>query len=157
MFKRVMWATDGLAAADMALPYAKALVPRDGVLLAVHCSELFVGGKGSGYPVRADEQDLQARIRTEVAQARDEGIAVELTFASVGGVGPAHRIAETAAELGADVLVVGTRGHGAISGLLTGNTTRQLLHLAPCPVFAVGPGAKPVVHRRSEPALKAAA
>ena len=156
MFKRVMWATDGLAAADLALPYAKALVPRDGVLLVVHCNELLVG-RAAGYPVRADEQDLQAKIRTEVAQARDEGIAVELTFASVRGVGPAHTIAETAAELAADVLVVGTRGHGAITGLLTGNTTRQLLHLVPCPVFAVGPGAKPVVHRRSEPAMKAAA
>ncbi|HVP76141.1 MAG TPA: universal stress protein [Gaiellaceae bacterium] len=156
MFRRVMWATDGLAAADMALPFAKALVPVDGVLLAVHCNELLVG-RAAGYPLRADEQDLQRKIRTQVAQAREEGIAVELTLVTVMGVGPARRIAETATELGADVLVVGTRGHAAITGLLTGNTTRRLLHIAPCPVFAVGPGAKPIVPGRREPVMKAAA
>jgi len=156
MFKRVMWATDGLEAADTALPYAKALVPADGVLLAVHCKEFLVAAaKGGAHPLRADEPELQTKIRNQVAQVRTEGIAAELRLAS--GVSPARSIAKAAAELGADVIVVGTRGHGAIAGLLTGNTTRRLLHIAPCPVVAVGPGAKPVFPARREPAVKKAA
>jgi nucleotide-binding universal stress UspA family protein len=38
---------------------------------------------------------------------------------------------------GADVVVVGTRGHTAIGGLLLGSVTQRLLHVAPCPVLAV--------------------
>jgi nucleotide-binding universal stress UspA family protein len=156
MFKRVMWATDGLAPADAALPYAKALVPAGGVLLAVHCKELLVG-KAAGYPVRADERDLQAKIQDQVAQVREEGVTAELKLATVIGVDPARRIADAAAELGADLIVIGARGHGAVAALLTGNTTRRLLHIAPCPVFAVGPGAKPVVPGRRESVVKKAA
>ena len=42
-----------------------------------------------------------------------------------------------ARELSADVIVVGTRGHGRRSGMLLGSVTQRLLHVAPCPVVAV--------------------
>jgi nucleotide-binding universal stress UspA family protein len=49
----------------------------------------------------------------------------------------AHAIAEAAEKDGADLIVVGTRGHSALGGLLRGSVTQRLLHLAPCPVLAV--------------------
>jgi nucleotide-binding universal stress UspA family protein len=49
----------------------------------------------------------------------------------------AHAIADVAAEAEGDVIVVGTRGHTAFSGLLLGSVTQRLLHIAPCPVLAV--------------------
>jgi len=157
MFKRVMWATDGLEAADAALPYAKTLVPPDGELIAVHCKERYFGGRGAGCPVRADEDELQAKIEGQLAKAREEGMTVQLAVTACSGVSPAHSIARAAADLHADVLVVGTHGHGAITGLLAGNMTRRLLHIAPCPVFAVGPGAKPVAPVSREPVVRKAA
>ena len=53
--------------------------------------------------------------------------------------GAAHTIAEEAKEAGADLIVVGTRGHTALAGLLLGSVTQRLLHIAPCPVLAVPP------------------
>jgi len=38
-----------------------------------------------------------------------------------------------------DLVVVGTRGHGRVAGMLLGSVTQSLLQVAPCPVVAVPP------------------
>ena len=50
---------------------------------------------------------------------------------------PADLIADVAHESDADLIVVGTRGHGRVAGMLLGSVTQRLLHVAPCPVLAV--------------------
>ncbi len=141
MFRTIVWATDGSEAADRALPYAKALAEGDDrALVVVHSKELFVGRAG-GWPVLADEDELEAKIRRQVEEARAEGL--DATFKLVTGAAPgaAHMISDAARDVGADVIVVGTRGHTPIAGLLLGSVTQRLLHIAPCPVLAV-PAAK---------------
>jgi hypothetical protein len=36
-----------------------------------------------------------------------------------------------------DVLVVGTRGHSTVAGLLLGSVAQRLLHIAPCPILVI--------------------
>jgi nucleotide-binding universal stress UspA family protein len=48
---------------------------------------------------------------------------------------PARALLDEA--VGADLLVVGTRGHGGFAGLLLGSVSKECVHHATCPVVVV--------------------
>jgi nucleotide-binding universal stress UspA family protein len=139
VFRKVLWATDGSEAADRALPHAKAIAAESGApLVVVYCEEFTMPGKGGGsLPVHANEDQLQAKVEQQVAELAGDGIAARLESARSRVGGAAHAIADTALREEADLIVVGTRGHTPIAGLLLGSVTQRLLHIAPCPVLAV--------------------
>lgn len=64
----------------------------------------------------------------------EEGIAYQ---AHVKLGDPAETLSALADELGCDYIVMGTRGLGAISGIVLGSVTRKVLHLANVPVTCV--------------------
>jgi len=61
------------------------------------------------------------------------------TRASVAGGDPAEAINDIASERGTGLIVMGTRGHGGITGLLLGSVARNVLLHAPCSVLIVRP------------------
>ena len=137
MFKTVIWAADGSEAADRALPTALELwAEANGRLLVVHANER-LGGRAGGAPVMVDEEDLQRELETKVKDLVESGVNASFHVASGLNTDPADLIAEFAKESDADVIVVGTRGHGRVAGMLLGSVTQRLLHVAPCPVLAV--------------------
>lgn len=147
MFKTIIWATDGSETADGALPFARALAESEGGrLIAVHSKEVFVGGRATGFPVLADEEELDLKIERQVNELRAGGL--DATFKLISGMSShaSKMVADVARDFDADVIVVGTRGHGPLAGALVGSVTQQLLHIAPCPVLAVAP-AKQVAKR----------
>jgi nucleotide-binding universal stress UspA family protein len=140
MFKKIAWATDGSAAADDALPYAKSLAEAAGCeLVVVHAVERLIG-RAAGMPAYADEPELTAKIRRQVQEAVEEGFEARLKIVTGHAPEAPRMIAQVAEEVGADVIVVGTRGHSALAGLVLGSVTQRLLHIAPCPVLAVPAG-----------------
>ena len=54
---------------------------------------------------------------------------------------PAEALARILADEGADFLVVGTRGRGAMRSVLLGSVAQEVLAVAPCPVVVVPPQA----------------
>jgi nucleotide-binding universal stress UspA family protein len=147
VFKNIVWATDGSEHSDRALQYAKELAIRDDAnLYVLHVIERIAGSRAAGLTWRADEDHLEAKVKAQMAQLSDDGAKASLLITSGHDAQPAQDIADASLQVGADLIVVGTRGHSAIGGLLLGSVTQRLLHLAPCAVLAVPPaqGAIPV-------------
>jgi nucleotide-binding universal stress UspA family protein len=139
MFETIMWASDGSDHADRALEYARELAQEKGSkIVVIHVKEIMVGRAG-GYPVEADETEVEEKVQRQVRELSDAGLNATYEEAVAGAGGAAHAIADAAKDAGADVIVVGTRGQGPLSGLLLGSVTNRLLHIAHCPVLAVPP------------------
>lgn len=73
-------------------------------------------------------------IVTRTVKAVDERIAA--TGRALGGV-PGAAIVEACEEVGADLLIAGSRGYGPVFRVLLGSVSTQLAHKAPCPVLVV--------------------
>jgi nucleotide-binding universal stress UspA family protein len=138
MFKKIVWATDGSKNADRALTVAKSLAAEQGAALTiVHVVQRIASGKAKGLTWYADEEEVVERVKKLGAELSGEGLNTSVKIVDDRGIQPAHDIADAAREAGADLIVMGTRGHSAISGLLLGSVTQRMLHVAPCPVLAV--------------------
>ena len=66
----------------------------------------------------------------------------------------AHVIADAAVNTGADLIVVGARGHTKLLGFVLGSVTHRLMQIATCPVLTVPPADR---HRLREAGNSAAA
>ncbi len=134
MFDTIVWATDGSETADRALPLVTELARTYGSkIVAVHANEL-LRGRFSGGPVYADEEELLVKISAQVSELRETGLDIELKVETSSRHGVDELIALAAREVEADLIVVGTHGHGGVATVLLGSVTKALLHVAPCPV-----------------------
>jgi nucleotide-binding universal stress UspA family protein len=82
----------------------------------------------------AVENNASEQMSRWLAHLQNAGFVVEAR--SMYGQ-PAPCIREEAEQLGADYVVVGSHGHGALYDLVVGSTASALLKDAPCPVLIV--------------------
>jgi nucleotide-binding universal stress UspA family protein len=81
-------------------------------------------------------------VRSELKRFLDPAAAAGVACEGVVVQGrPAPSIAQYALESAADLIVMGTHGHGGFERLLLGSVTEKVLRKAPCPVLTVGPAA----------------
>jgi nucleotide-binding universal stress UspA family protein len=84
------------------------------------------------------EDQLGAGAREFLAATVAEAKAAEPELDVIGELAEMRPAAALlAAARGADLLVVGSRGHGGFAGLLLGSVSSQCVHHAPCPVVVV--------------------
>jgi len=103
---------------------APAIVPGDSSSMVVDLSRM---------QARA-ETGAAAQLSALKARLREGGLEAEAV--EVGGI-PTVQILEQAGALGADYIVMGSHGHGAVYDLLIGGTTHAILKRARCPVVVV--------------------
>jgi len=85
-----------------------------------------------------DDEIAEARQRVMDSFSAWQPIAVDVLI-DTGH--PAIRILERAAALPADLIVIGTHGHGGFERLVLGSVTEKILRKATCPVMTVPPRA----------------
>jgi nucleotide-binding universal stress UspA family protein len=157
MFTKVIWATDGSEHADRAMDAAVEVAKGDGgEVHVVHVVEKLVSGRASGLDAFGNEDEVKAKIKRQATEiARENGIKTVIHVLPARTLKIPEAIADLAEDVGADLIVVGTRGHSPIGGVMLGSVTQGLLHISPCPVLAVPPSAVRAAEPAPEPAAAA--
>jgi nucleotide-binding universal stress UspA family protein len=91
-----------------------------------------------GLPIPRTSLELQ--LATEHRLARFAAALVESSGSSrclVESGSPAATIVRVASELAADLVVIGTRAHRGVAGLVLGSVAHEVMTCAPCPVVTL--------------------
>ena len=127
--------TGGQAALRFAVAEARLRGADVRAVTAWHMSTMaYGGGFGPGVDPTAFEESANASLERALAALGDEAKGVEITRALRMGQ-PAQVLVEEGSD--ADLLVVGSRGHGGFAGLLLGSVSHQCALHARCPVVIV--------------------
>jgi nucleotide-binding universal stress UspA family protein len=138
MFRKILFANEGLPAADRALMYVEHLARRCGSeVLVLHAFE--VPRRYATIEAYDELHDSFERAAWEVVDdAVGELQKVEVSARGMVREGPAaHVILQVADEEDASLIVLGTRGPSSAAELLLGSVSTEVLRLARCPVLAV--------------------
>jgi nucleotide-binding universal stress UspA family protein len=139
MVKHIIWATDGSPTVGSEYPVVKDLAASSGAkLIVAHAGEM-VSAAEAGIFVDSTEV-LQAKLEQTVEDLKDAGVDAELALVEASPRSAAQAIADLAQNVGADVVIVGNRGYGALAAVFLGSFTFRLLQIAQCPVLVVPTG-----------------
>ena len=142
---RILLAVDGSVSSDRATELVATFnLPPDSLIRVVGVHRPysdFLGmawasmGEGSSVSETEEEAEMrhlrEAIARAEVVLARPE---VKIEGFLVQGR-PGSSIVDEAGAMAADLVVVGSRGHGRIATMLLGSTASEIVDHAPCPVL----------------------
>lgn len=134
---RIAVGVDGSVCGDQALVWAAEEAQRCGAeLLLVHGWTYPYQGPRNGASEARDDMKLDAMRMLEACSKRVKDRAPELRVHSIiSEQSPAKAIIDAGKE--ADLLVVGSRGHGGFAALLLGSVSRTVLQHSAVPVVVV--------------------
>jgi nucleotide-binding universal stress UspA family protein len=139
MFSTILLGLDGSDGCLVAVPVAADIARRyEARIVLAHVDER-IAAKGGVVSVRADEDRIQLELREWAEQLSAQGIETTVETLRLVLGGPAHALERLAERVGADLIVVGRRGHSPVVGLLLGSVSLRLLGIARRPVLAVPP------------------
>ena len=139
--KKILIATDGSDSAHEALEFGLDLAAeQDAKAFIVHVAPAVdvmpyanFGYVAPSVPHEFDEHDREC-LQEAAELAAEKGVDVETGLLKGR---PADEIVTYADTIDADLIVVGSRGHGAIASALIGSVSRGVLHESRRPVLVV--------------------
>lgn len=135
--KKVLVAVDGSAPSIRAARVALSLVEKSqgDVTLAFVAPQVIIPSEAPFSTGDLTREAMKAGERTLEEVAKELG-RPQLRRVCLAGP-PAERLSELADAEDFDLLVVGSKGRGAVSRMLVGSTTDRLVHIAQKPVLVV--------------------
>jgi len=139
--KNILFTTDFSEASAAALPYVRALAKWFGAKVVIAHSAPPL----AALALPLDPIPLEMDLEWESAQSQMKDFIrtnplpglESLAIVCRGEIG--NTLADMVERHAVDLVVVGTRGHTHLPGLLVGSVTDRLLHISNCPVLAVPP------------------
>ena len=135
MYKKILVATDGSDYSNRAMKAAVELAKIHGASIEMlH----IIPTQTAVYPFppvsQEDVQKIKDKVKEETLKGIDAG-GVTITSNTLTGSPAAGILSYCAADY--DLIVMGTKGHGAIGGALIGSVTQRILAEAKCPVLVI--------------------
>ena len=138
MFKKILHANDGSDHAFHALELALEIAKQTGAELHMVSVEEISYLPEMIEEVREETGVAAHRFHTVVKRAREMAGQAQVKLQTHVLTGhPVRDIVALAADLKADLLVVGASGHSALYDRMLGSRADRLVHLSPCPVLVV--------------------
>ena len=142
---RILLAIDGSACSDRATELVSTLtLPPDSVVRVVAIQQPFldvlsmswatIGDSASNTEAEQLEDARELREAIERAEVKLRRPDLKLEGFLVRGR-PASAIVDEAGAMPADLVVMGSRGHGTIATMVLGSTAAEVAYHAPCPVL----------------------
>jgi nucleotide-binding universal stress UspA family protein len=139
MFSHIVVAWDGSDHARRAFEYGVEISEKFGARLQL----ISVARHAEHAETQDERQDSRRKARhfyeaaaaDLIDSAEKRGIHAELIV--VAGGHPAEGIVDTARKLGADLIVVGRRGHSSMTRFLIGSVSDRIARYAHCPVLLI--------------------
>ena len=145
MSKTILVPVDGSEHSRKALDFACELASAlDGKLHLLHVAQPMIENRtlvlgAAAVTMHATPKELEEAghkvIEAAKAVAAEQGCKQVET--EVTGGDPARSIVEAASSIGADMIVMGTRGLTDLGGLVMGSVSHKVSHLAPCTCVSV--------------------
>jgi universal stress protein A len=133
----VDFSTHSSRAFQTAIELAKAFGAK---LHLLHCYQINVGAispYGLVIPESFD-RDIREAATKQLEQWRDKVRAQKIEVESeVSPLFPSEAIASIAERIGADLIVMGTRGLSGIKHVMLGSVAERTVRIAPCPVLTL--------------------
>ena len=137
MYKSLLVAVDHSEITERVLAAASDLVGLShGEVWVLHLREREVVPR-AGLIASESTDEAQAAIDTAVDELASSGITAHGAVRNTTFGHAAREIVSDAKEHDVDVIVMGSRGRGDLTGLLLGSTAHKVIHLADRPVLVV--------------------
>jgi nucleotide-binding universal stress UspA family protein len=134
--RRIVVGVDGSVPSKAALSWAVEQGRLTGAVVEAVIAWQFPNTYGYPVPVLTGDwpQMAEQTVSQAVAEVADDTAPVKLNYKVVEGNAAQVLLDESA---GADLLVVGNRGHGGFVEALLGSTSQHCVHHATCPVVVI--------------------
>ncbi len=137
MFEKILLAVDGSSHSSGALKAATELARiADGEVRVVHVREFGFGGRTGDVELEGSEAAHQI-VDDALGALREAGVRASGTVRGARHGHEAREILDEAIAAGSQTIVMGSRGHGELEGILVGSTAQKVLHLGTFPVLVV--------------------